>query len=216
MARPGALRVSTRLLLARHGETDSNAEGRTLGRRDAPLNARGREQVQALALGMGAYAPVAVYSSPSSRARDTALAIAGVLELPVTFDERLYEFDQGHLDGLTMTELREQHADFLQRWSEDERADLRMPGGETMREVQTRMLDATTQFAAAHLDRDVVVVSHNLALQTLLCHALGVPLSATRHLRIDLASLNVVEVDTAGRWTLVTLNERCHLPEAGA
>ena len=205
--------MSTRLLLVRHGQTDSNVEGRTLGRREVPLNARGREQVAAVALGLGEYEPVAIYSSPSSRARDTALAIGGVLELPVVFDERLYEFDHGVLDGLNGDEVRALHAEFMERWTTGERADLRMPGGETFREVQARMLDAAEAFAAAHAGADVVVVSHNLALQTLLCHVLGVPLEATRHLRIDNASLSVAERDESGRWAVVAMNEQCHLPQ---
>jgi broad specificity phosphatase PhoE len=67
--------------------------------------------------------------------------------------------------------------------------------------------------ADAHPDAEAVIVSHNLALHTLLCHAMGIPLRAFRQFRIDLASLTVLEIVRADRWSVVTLNERCHLAD---
>ena len=82
------------------------------------------------------------------------------------------------------------------------------------------MLEALDEIAERHPDADVVVVSHNLALKSLLAHALGVPLAAQRRFQLDLASLSVVErrpggdgaAGGAARWSVAGLNERCHLP----
>lgn len=212
-----------RLLLVRHGETASNVEGRTQGRRDVPLTARGQAQAQAVAVALATFAPVAVYCSPASRAHGTAAAIGARFGLPPRIDGRLAELDQGALDGLTGEALRRDHADFLRQWREADPADLRMPDGETMREAQQRMIAATTDIVLAHPDADVAVVSHNLSLHAFLCHALGVPLAAFRTFRVDLASLTVVEahvVTGAAQspldWAVITLNDACHLPrEAG-
>ncbi len=204
--------MTTRLLLVRHGETDANAEGRTQGRREVPLNALGRRQAEALVGALQPYEPRAMYSSPASRARDTAAPLASALGLDVQVDDRLAELDQGELDGLTREELRRDHASFLRRWREEDPADVRMPNGESMADAQARMVAALVDVAAAHPDATVVVVSHNLATRALLCHALGVPLVAFRRFRHDLASLAVVDVTADGRFNVVTLNERCHLP----
>lgn len=208
--------MTTRLLLVRHGETDANAEGRTQGRRDVPLNVLGRRQAEALAGTLQRYEPCALYSSPASRARDTAAPLASALGFEVQVDERLAELDQGVLDGLNREELRRDHADFLRRWREEDPAVVRMPDGESMADAQTRMVAALVDVAAVHPDATVVVVSHNLALRAALCHALGVPLSAFRRFRHDLASLAVVDVTADGSFSVVTLNERCHPPDSDA
>ena len=161
---------------------------------------------------MQPYEPHALYSSPAGRARDTAAPLASALALDVQVDERLAELDQGALDGLSREELRRDHADFLRRWREEDPADVRMPDGESMADAQTRMVAALADVAAAHPDATVVVVSHNLATRALLCHALGVPLTAFPRFRHDLATLAVVDVTAEGGFTVVTLNERCHLP----
>ena len=205
--------MTARLLLLRHGETDSNAEGRSQGRREVPLNARGRRQAAALVEMLRGHAPVAAYSSPSGRARATVAPAAKALSLEVVVDDRLAELDQGELDGLTMQDLRGRHTEFLEQWGGEGVAEARMPGGESMADAQRRMVTAAESIAEAHPDDSVILVSHNLALGALLCHALDVPLARFRRFRRDLASLSIVDVHAGGEFVVVTLNERCHLPE---
>ncbi|GMU40271.1 MAG: phosphoglycerate mutase [Chloroflexota bacterium] len=204
--------MTTRLYLARHAETDANANGETQGWRDVPLNARGREQARVMAEAFRARPLAAIYASDTGRARDTAAAIAAPHGLEVRADPRLREMDQGLLDGLTGEQLRHEHATFLQRWRDEDPADLRMPEGETLREVQERMVAAVEAMAAAHPDASVLAVSHNLASKALLCHALGIPLAAFRRIHVDLASYAEIEVRSGEPWTVNRMNERCHLP----
>lgn len=215
-----------RLLLVRHGETDSNVEGRSQGRRDVPLNDHGRQQAAAVGERLRDAAPIAVYASPSQRAQDTAGAIAAACELAVSTDERLAELDQGDLDGLTPPEMRERDPEFLRRWMTEDPAELTMPGGESLGDSQQRMLAAVRDIVATHSGRPsdqssngqadgtdctVVAVSHNLALKSLLCEMLGVPLASFRGFRIDVASVSAVEVLDDGTFVIVNLNERCHI-----
>ncbi len=203
--------MTTTLYLIRHGETDDNARGVSQGRRDVPLNARGRAQAAAVAAWFEGRPLTQVVSSPSSRARDVAAAIGAGRGLTVVEDERLVEFDQGELDGLPLDEMRERYPDFLEHWRNDDPTDLRMPGGETFGEVQLRMVEACEEIAAANLDGAVAVVSHNFALRAALCHALDVPLSNFRRFRTDLASVSVVTVEPGEWWRVEGLNEQCHI-----
>jgi broad specificity phosphatase PhoE len=204
----------TRLYLVRHGETDSNVEGRTQGARDVPLNALGRRQADAVAARLSPTALTAVYASTSSRAIDTAAPIAVVGGLEVASDARFAELDQGDLDGLTGKELRHQHPEFLKRWRDEDPATLRMPGGETLGEVQQRMIEATeSAVEAAPDDAAIAIVSHNLALRALLCHILGVPLISFRRFRHDIAAIAEIEAPAdTDDWFVLGLNEHCALP----
>jgi phosphoserine phosphatase len=206
--------MTTRLLLVRHAETASNAQGRSQGHRDVPLNERGHEQARVLAEALRDEPVAAVYASDSSRAVETARPIAAVHGLEVVEDRQLREMDQGVLDGLTSAEMREGHAAFIERWRDGDPADLRMPGGETLREVQERMREAVEEIARRHAGETVVVVSHNLATRALLCHALAVPLAAFRRIRHEVASLAEVEVRLDAPWTVTRVNDQCHLPDS--
>jgi len=89
-----------RLILARHGETAWNREGRNQGRSTTGLNAEGLRQARNLAQSLRKIPIRAVYSSPLSRAMQTAQAVGQTLSLPVTPPDGLMEMDLGRLDGL--------------------------------------------------------------------------------------------------------------------
>jgi probable phosphoglycerate mutase len=200
-----------RLYLIRHGETDDNIGRMALGRRDVPLNERGRAQALAVAGALRAHDGVAaVYASPLRRAVDTATPLAQALGLDIQPDDRLIEMDIGEMDGLTLVEARERYPDFMRRWLSDEVAGAEMPGGESLAQVQERAWPAIESFRDAHESAAAVVVTHNFVLLTVLCRALHLPLSRFRKLRHDLAALSVLEL-TAERQAVLTLNDRCHL-----
>jgi len=197
-----------RLLLIRHGETAWNRENRPQGISDVPLSELGKRQARAVAQALAAEQLVAVYSSDLTRARETAEAIAGPHGLPVGTDSRLREMDQGIFEGEPIEAVRERHAEWLRTWVEDP-ANVRMPGGETLGEVQARAWAAIEDLRRAHPAGIVAVVAHNFTNSTILCAALTLDLSFFRRLRVGIASISTIEF---GRWpTLIGLNDRHHL-----
>jgi broad specificity phosphatase PhoE len=202
-----------RLILIRHGETEHNRGNITLGRADVELNDRGIAQARVLADSF-IRPPAIVYSSPLCRASDTASAIARHTGCEVQADNDLVEMDVGEMEHVTGEELRERYPDFLRVWMSDECADARMPGGETLREVQERAMRFVERAAAAHVNETVVAVSHNFVILTVVCEALGLPLSGFRRMRPAVASKSVVDMRD-GRMRLVRFNDVAHLARAG-
>lgn len=198
-----------RLILVRHAETQWNLEGRVQGRNADGLTERGRQQALALAEALAQESLTAVYSSPLARAVETASPVAQRHRLPVRLVEALQEADAGLLEGLPSSELRQQFPEFMAAWSRDAAA-VAMPGGESLGQVQERVWQALQEIVAAHPDGTVAVVSHNFALQSLLCRFLGMPLNHFRRLRLDLAAWAELEV-VGERVVLVALNETSHL-----
>jgi probable phosphoglycerate mutase len=88
------------LYLVRHGQTESSKRRAYSGRSDVPLTARGREQAREAARQLAGAGVGAIFTSPLSRALDTAQAIAEATGAPLTIDERLTEIDYGAFEGL--------------------------------------------------------------------------------------------------------------------
>src|SRR5437660_3083754 len=95
----------TTLILARHGETDWNRDGRFQGHADPPLNNRGREQAYALADAVADERIEAVYASDLRRAHETAQIVAARKGLDVVIDPDLRERDVGEWSGLTLPQI---------------------------------------------------------------------------------------------------------------
>lgn len=199
------------LYLLRHGETDWNIEQRCQGFSDTPLNATGRRQAEAGARYFSSVKIEAIYSSTLDRAYETARAIARYHDASVQTTDALRELNQGEFEGLRLTELAEKHGDFLGRWFQ-EPVDLKLPGGESLREMQTRAWSALEEIVDRHPDGNVVVVAHNLCNLSLLCRVMRLELEHFRRIKQDEAAINIIEF--GGRWPhplVLRFNDTCHL-----
>jgi 2,3-bisphosphoglycerate-dependent phosphoglycerate mutase len=156
--------VTTTILLARHGETDWNRDGRVQGHTDTPLNETGRAQARALAAELADEPIDAVYSSDLLRAHETARVVAGSHQLDVTSTRDLRERHFGTWEGMTDDEVL---ARFPQAASG--------PWGdaETVDEMTQRVLAAVYRIAEAHPGGTVLAVSHGGPLRAVSWHARG-------------------------------------------
>ena len=212
-----------RLILVRHGETDWNKQRRVQGLTDLELNATGRKQAEALAEALKDENIDAIYASPLKRARDTANAIGRYHQVEVVTLDGLREMDAGEVDGLTYDEMRSRYGDFLEKWIQDCTA-VRPPGGCTLHELQDQVWAAIQEIVERERQRTadpghepngvVVVVAHFFPILSILCRALGLDLSQCRRMKLDLASMCTLEFNPT-RTVLVSMNDTCHLREAG-
>ncbi len=203
-----------RLILARHGQTDWNKERRIQGRTDLDLNETGRAQAEMLAQALKDETVHAIYSSPLTRARDTAEAIARFHGAQVTVLDGLQEIDAGEVDGLTYLEMWEQHNEFLRQWIDD-CSSIAPPGGCSLPELQDEVWGAIQHIVRKHNagagePQTVVAVAHFFPIVITVSKVLSIPLSECRRLRMDVASITTLEFDTH-ITVLTSWNDTCHL-----
>ncbi len=170
-----AIAGMTELWLVRHGQTNWNLEKRYQGHSDIPLNETGIEQASLLGHTIGQENFAAVYSSDLKRARLTAEILAAGLHLPVQTDARLREFYHGRWEGRLVTEVRMEFSG--QNDEEFKLTRLRPPEGERIFDLAERFQAAINEIALAHPEKKVLVVSHGLAIATLVCIKKRLPLS---------------------------------------
>jgi 2,3-bisphosphoglycerate-dependent phosphoglycerate mutase len=185
----------TTLILARHGETDWNRDGRWQGHADEPLNDRGRAQAQALAEELADEQIAAVYASDLRRARETAEIVAARLGLdaPIEIDARLREVHVGGWSGLTMTEIETRFPDEVTRWQAGDPTHA-FDGGESYALMGQRVVAAVEEIAARHPGEQVLVVLHGGPIRGLLAHAAGISYEEQRHRRRHLDNCGVVRL----------------------
>jgi probable phosphoglycerate mutase len=187
----------------RHGETDWNVAGRLQGRRDIPLNARGRAQAahcgdvlrDLFALTGTEPAALDYISSPLGRATATMDLVRARLGLPATgarIDPQLAEISFGEWEGFTIAELRNRDPQRVAA-REHDKWRFQPPGGESYEAMAARI-------GAWHRDltRDAVVIAHGGTARGLMAH-LGLAQAAAAPL-IDIAQ-GVVYVFDCGKLT---------------
>jgi probable phosphoglycerate mutase len=158
--------VATTILLARHGETDWNRQGRIQGHLDPPLNERGRKQARELAERLAAEPIDVLYASDLRRALETAEIVSARTGLPVAVDRALREADMGSWSGLTVAEIERRFPD---AWHE------RISGGqghdgETREAFHRRVLEALGRIAGEHPGERVLAIAHGGVIRTIRRH----------------------------------------------
>jgi broad specificity phosphatase PhoE len=162
----------TEIVIARHGETTWNAEGRFQGHADVPLNARGREQAAGLAARLAESERfAAIHASDLVRAFETATIVAERLGLVPVPEHGLREIDVGAWSGLTRPEIERTWPGAIERWA----AGGELPDGETRAELAARVKRAALAIAADHPGSRVLLVAHGGVIRSLQRLALGAP-----------------------------------------
>lgn len=202
-------RRPTQVVLVRHavtGETGPVLSGRRPG---IDLSEKGRGQAEAAAERLSGVPVAAVYASPLERCFQTAEAIAARHGLEVAVLPGLAEADYGDWAGQKIEDLRKTD---LWKLVQVAPSAVRFPGGESMREMQGRIIGAVEDAVAAHLGELIVLVSHADPIKALVAHFTGVHLDLFQRLFVSPASCTVLRFGPAGAG-LVKLNDTGSLDE---
>ncbi|WP_414057173.1 2,3-diphosphoglycerate-dependent phosphoglycerate mutase GpmB [Pantoea dispersa] len=200
--------------LVRHGETVWNAARRIQGQSDSPLTDKGEQQAHQVGERVKSLGITHVIASDLGRTRRTAEIIADACGCTVTLDARLRELNMGcleqrPLDGLTAEE---------ESWRKalvDGTEGGRIPGGESMEEMATRMHAALNACLDLPAGSRPLLVSHGMALGVLVSTILGLPAHAERRLRLRNCSISRVDYQQsawlAAGWVVETAGDVSHL-----
>ncbi|MGY3264061.1 histidine phosphatase family protein [Lysobacter sp. HA35] len=199
-----------RIILARHGETPWNAEGRYQGQVDIPLSPVGESQAAALARRLRDVPITRAVASPLLRARRTAEVALGDRAAMLTTDAGLMEIAHGEWEGLLASEIRERDGERLTAWR-DTPHDVLMPGGESLQHVLDRAWPAFARACDGLTDDDtLLVVAHDAVNRVLLCRILGLPLANLWRFRQAPTTLNLLEGPDVDHLDVVRLNDCSH------
>src|SRR5574339_153561 len=162
----------TRLFLVRHGATSATAEDRFSGSSGAELSEEGRWQAQVLGARLLRHEITAVYSSPLSRALDTARIVASHCRLEGNQRDGLREIGHGHWEGRKRDEVEREFADEYGAWDADPFTFAPL-GGESGVSVLARALPVIREIVTTHPGGQILVVSHKATIRLVLSSLLA-------------------------------------------
>lgn len=201
-----------RILLARHGETPWNAEGRYQGQEDIPLSPVGESQAESLGRRLEGLPIDRAVASPLSRARRTAeLALGPSRSSLLQLDPGLLEIAHGSWEGLLASEIHARDPERLRAWREAPESVLMPDGGESLEQVFDRAWPAFERAAKGLAATDtLLVVAHDAVNRVILCRVLGIPFSRLWTFRQAPTTLNLLEGECVDRLEVVRLNDCAH------
>lgn len=214
-----------RIYLVRHGQTTANAQQVIQGPRiDSGLSELGQRQATSLAEALAAIPLQAVYTSPLTRARQTADAVVrrhtaaaagrggsgqATASLAIQVVPELYEMDYGRFIGQDYDAIRAEMDQVLDAWRMGF-VDQPFPGGESALLAQHRIRPFAHRILEQADGHDVAVVAHGRINRVLLATVTGAGLRRLEEFPQSNASITELEV-AEGRAVVRRLNDTSHL-----
>ncbi len=199
----------SRLLLVRHGITEFNSTRRFAGYSDVEMNADGYRQVERLRDRLANEKIDAIYSSDLKRALVTAEVISSGRKVDIVTCPELREMNYGNAEGLPFQEISRLYpevAELIANFS----LQLKFPGGESLEGFIARTSEFLDRLQKHAPSETILIVSHSGPLRVLVCRLLGIDQSHWRQIRLDNASMSIVE--TYPRGAIISLlNDTAHL-----
>jgi len=202
---------ATRLFIVRHGQTAWNTEKVFRGTIDVPLNDQGFAEAAAVAKALAAEPVTFIYSSPLSRAVQTAKPLADIKGIKINEHAGLTDLNFGVWQGHKLDEVKAEYAELFQTWVERPH-DCKIPGAETLAQAQIRALDACREIASVHPGQTVMAVSHRVVCKLLVLGLLGLGPDKFWNVQQDTAAINLF-VMTSDTAIAFRINDTCHLAE---
>ena len=197
------------IYLLRHGQTAWNKDRIFRGWHDIPLDNYGLAQAECASRVLEGVRLAKIYSSPLSRAVQTAEPIATRQNLQITEVPQLLDIDYGQWTGKNQNEIEKLYPDLNRQWLESP-DQVRFPEGEDLAAVRQRAFPKLAELTGASDEGPILIVSHRVVLKVLICAALDMSLSRFWQVQVDTASLSLLSFKK-GIFTLCLLNDTCHL-----
>lgn len=153
-----------KIYVIRHGTTELNKQKLLNGQIDEPLSAEGVSEVKEAIVSIP-NTVTHIFSSVMQRARQTAEMVNQQLKKPLSFHEEIREIHMGSLAGKSWDSLVS--GEELKKKHRSIEFDYRSDGGESAKEVKSRVLKFLKQVYGKHGDYEVLVVTHGGIIRVL-------------------------------------------------
>ncbi len=202
--------MTSRIILIRHGQTDSNVEKRYMGwLGEEGLNEIGIQQTHCLAERLRDINISAIYSSPLPRALETAKPLAQFQNLEVIPNEGIGEMRMGPWKGLSAEEIEMKYPQEWKLWRTDP-VKVNLPNRETLNDLQNRVVQEIDNLVKKHPNQSVLLVTHDGVIRVFIAHVVGSDASIYRRIAVKNASISIVNIMPLWK-ELELLNDTYHL-----
>ena len=204
----------SRIFIVRHGETNWNKEGRFQGQIDIPLNNNGKDQAKKTSKYLEDINFNKAFSSSMIRPYETAqIILQKKSDLKIEKIDALVEISHGLWEGKLEKEINEKWPELLKNWH-DKPEEVRMPEGESIKEVSDRSVKAWEEICINQENNDLtLLVAHDAVNKTLICNILGISYSNIWMIKQGNGGITIIDLfdDPNKDHVISALNITTHL-----
>lgn len=194
----------TKLILVRHASTTDNQENRLSGHIDSCVSEKGNLQIEKLTQYLKEIYLDKIYTTTSSRTKDTVKKISQIKGIDLIEKETLKEINFGDFEGVTFDEIKESRPDEFEKMIK-EGYDYKYPNGESLVETYHRVSKEVDKIIEDNKGQTILICSHGGTIRNIITHLISKTYDYHWNFRIDNASVTILEVEN-GFTVINTMN----------
>ena len=184
--------VTNRIVLVRHGEPIAATKGMVYGKLDVGLSKAGEAQITSTAGWLEKFKLSAIYSSPRTRATESARIAAEQFKLNVEVENRFAEMDFGDFEGSTYDEVKTHFPKIYECWM-TRPTEVEFPNGESFSLMRQRVWAAIKELRIRHANQTTAIFSHGGVNRIVLTEVLNLPAENLFRLEQNYGCANVID-----------------------
>jgi len=194
----------TKLILVRHALTTDNQNNRLSGHIDSAISESGKKQINKLTNYLEKIEIDKIYTTTSSRTKDTVKQIAKLKKINIIEKETLKEISFGDFEGITFDEIRSNHPKQFQDMI-DKEYEYKYPNGESLIDSYNRVANEISKIIFDNKDKTILICSHGGTIRNIITYLISNSYEYHWNFKIDNASITILEVEN-GFTVIDTMN----------
>lgn len=194
----------TRLILVRHALTEDNQNARLSGHIDSSISEEGKIQIENLTNYLKNIDIDKIFTTTSSRTKDTVNKIADIKNIQIIEKDTLKEINFGDFEGITFNEIKKNNPEEFEKMINDG-YNYKYPNGESLVETYIRVAKEIDKIILENKDKNILICSHGGTIRNIITHLISNSYELHWNFRIDNASVSILEIEN-GFTVINTMN----------
>jgi len=194
----------TKLILVRHALTTDNQNNRLSGHIDSVVSESGKKQIDKLTTYLEKIEIDKIYTTTSSRTKDTVKQIAKLKKIEIIEKQALKEISFGDFEGITFDEIKSNYPKQFQDMI-DKEYEYKYPNGESLIDSYNRVANEISKIIFDNKDKTILICSHGGTIRNIITYLISNSYEYHWNFKIDNASITILEVEN-GFTVIDTMN----------
>ncbi|MEG1311115.1 MAG: histidine phosphatase family protein [Romboutsia sp.] len=195
----------TKLILVRHALTIDNQKSRLSGHIDSIVSEEGKLQIKKLTNYLSKIHIDKIYTTSSSRTKDTVKELAILKCINIIEKDNLKEINFGNFEGMTFDEIKSEHTKEFQKMI-NEGYNYKYPNGESLIMTYNRVAEEIDKIILDNKNKTVLICSHGGTIRNIITYLISNSYKYHWNFKIDNASISIIEVNN-GFSVINTMND---------
>ena len=195
----------TRLILVRHASTNDNNDKKLSGHIDSEVSIKGKEQIIKLTKYLEKFQIDSIYSTTSSRTKETISEVSKLKNLEIKEKKSLKEINFGKFEGLTFSDIELNYNEEINKMI-NEGNNYTYPDGESLIDSYNRVVIEIDTILEIEKNKSILICSHGGTIRNIITYLIANTHEYHWNFKIDNASVTIIDVDN-GFAVINTMNQ---------